>query len=209
THTRFTSEVGLIKILRAERVQDGAERLIFSAGPAALGEVQRRDRMLAEVAEELGAPLEKVVETVRRVLEDHDRLRREVEFLRTLSSRQKAEVLLREAEEIRGVKVIVHSENVDVDYLIRLGNELVERDSSMVSVLFAEEEGRVVSVVGRDAVGLGVDAGRLADVAAKVLGGGGGGEPHFGQGGGRAVEKMSEAMERVREFLKSSLVSGD
>ena len=208
THCRSTSEVGLIKILRTERVQDGVERLIFSAGPAALEEVQRRDRLLAAVAEELGAPLEKVVETVHRVLESHDRLRHEVESLRRLSSRQKAEELLRGVEEIGGAKVIVHSDNVDVDYLIQVGNELVERDPSMVSVLFAEGEGRVVSVVGRDAIDLGVDAGKLADVAAKVLGGGGGGKSHFGQGGGRAVEKVSEAMEHVREFLRSTLVDG-
>jgi len=205
THCRSTGEVGFIKILRTERVQDGVERLIFAAGPAALRATQERDRMLTEIAENLGVPLEKVVESVQRVLEDRDRLRREVESLKRLSSRQRAEELLVKAEEVEGVKLIVHAEDADVDYLIKMGNELAEMDPTTVSVLFATGSGRVVSIVGKSAINLGVHAGRLAAEAAKVLGGGGGGDPHFGQGGGKFIEKVPEAMEQVRKFLKSSL----
>ena len=209
THCRSTGEIGFIKILRTERVQDGVERLIFSAGPAALEAVQGRDRMLTEIAENLGVPLEKVAESVQKVLEDRDKLRREMESLMRLSSRQRAEELLGETEEIGGVRLIVHAENADVDYLIKIGNELAEMDPSTVSVLFAAGSGRVVSVVGRSAMALGVHAGRLATEAAKVLGGSGGGEPWFGQGGGRSTEKVPEAMECVRKFLRTSLVGGE
>jgi len=101
--------------------------------------------------------------------------------------------------------LIVHAEDADAEYLIKMGNELTEMDSSTVSILFAEGSGRIVSFVGRRAVDLGVHAGRLATEAARVLGGGGGGEPHFGQGGGRTVEKVPEAMNHVREYLRSFL----
>jgi len=207
THCRSTSEVGLIKILKTERVQDGVERLIFSAGPAALEEVQRRERALAEIAEAVGAPLEETVEAVHRTLETLEGLRREVTALRRLSSRQRAEELLRGAVEVQGVKVIIRSEKAEADYLIELGNEVVKRDPSAILVLFSEE-GRVVSFVGERARALGIHAGRLAAEAAGVLGGGGGGEPHFGQGGGREIKKVPEAMEHVRDFLRALLASG-
>jgi alanyl-tRNA synthetase len=205
THCRSTSEIGFIKILRTERVQDGVERLIFSAGPAALEAVQGRDRMLTEIAENLEVPLDKAVESVQRVLEERDRLRREVESLRRLSSRQRAEELLAEAEEIRGVKLIVRTEDADVDYLIKMGNEIEEMNPSTISVLFAERSGRVVSIVGRGVMELGVQAGELASEAAKVLGGGGGGDRHFGQGGGRDTAKIPEAKDRIYELLRSYL----
>jgi alanyl-tRNA synthetase len=208
THCRSTSQIGLIKILKNERVQDGVERLIFASGPAALEAVQERDKMLSEVAEDLGVPLERVVESIQKTLEDRDKMRRELESLRRVSSKQRAEELLGRAEEIGGIKLILHADDADADYLIKLGNELAEMDPSTVSVLFATGSGRVISVVGRSAVTSGVHAGKLATEAAKVLGGSGGGEPHFGQGGGRSIEKVQDAMECVRKFLKTSLTGG-
>jgi len=69
THLANTSEAGLIRIVNTERVQDGVERLVYAVGPHALAEVQRREAILADTAELLGAPMEKVKESVANNLE--------------------------------------------------------------------------------------------------------------------------------------------
>ncbi|GAG14038.1 unnamed protein product, partial [marine sediment metagenome] len=97
THLANTSEAGLIKIVNTERVQDGIERLIYAVGPYALKEVQRRERSLMEVAEALGAPIDKVVESIHNTVENARGMRKQLEALQQAASMQTAEALLAEA----------------------------------------------------------------------------------------------------------------
>jgi alanyl-tRNA synthetase len=204
THCRSTSEVGFIKILRTERVQDGVERIIFAAGPAGLEEVQRREKTLFEVAETLGTPLEKVVESLSKVLADRNNLRHEIDSRGKLSAEKTGKELLMKAEDIGGVKVIVYSDSTNVDFLIELANYIAQSDPSSVSVFFNERDGRVVAMVGEEAVTK-IHAGALADTASKFLGGRGGGSPSFGQGGGKESQKIPEAVEHMRGHIKRLL----
>lgn len=205
THLRSTSEVGLVKIVGTERVQDGVERLIFATGPYALAEVQRRERALLDVAEVLGAPLEKVRAAARNTVETVKRLRHELEDLRLAASRQRAESLLAAASEVDGVKLVIYSDRVSADFLIEVGNALAQLDENVVAVMFSEAEVRVVVKAGAAAVARGVHAGRLASQVAKAIGGGGGGDPHFGQGGGGSSEKFRKASERVRALVEAQI----
>ena len=60
THCSNTAEVGMIKVLRVERIQDGVVRLIFAAGPKSLEEINRR-------LEEMQAKVEKLSEEESRL----------------------------------------------------------------------------------------------------------------------------------------------
>ncbi|TDA31222.1 MAG: alanine--tRNA ligase, partial [Hadesarchaea archaeon] len=54
THCRSTGEIGMLKILRTERIQDGVERLEFVAGKAAVEEARRREEERERLASLLG-----------------------------------------------------------------------------------------------------------------------------------------------------------
>src|SRR3990172_5736708 len=60
THLKSTGEIGFIKIVYTERIQDGVERLVYSVGLEALKAVQRQELMLWRVSETLNAPVEKL-----------------------------------------------------------------------------------------------------------------------------------------------------
>jgi len=205
THVRNTHEVGIIKIVATERVQDGVERLIYSVGPYGLREIQHREELLLRASETLGAPMEKLPEAVANTLENVRRLRKELNALMREASTARAERLLREGEEIEGLKLIIESERTPLDYLIEVGNALAEREPNIVAILLSEIDGRFIVKAGDEAVERGVHAGKLARALAKVIGGGGGGKPHFAQGGGGEPSKLEEAKEAIRETLRSQL----
>ena len=48
THLDNTREIGMIKLLRSERIQDGVERLEFSVGLAAVQQAQAKDKLLTD-----------------------------------------------------------------------------------------------------------------------------------------------------------------
>ncbi|MFW6153035.1 MAG: alanine--tRNA ligase, partial [Halobacteriota archaeon] len=69
THVKRTGDIGLISIDRTERVQDGVERLVFSAGSAAIERMQRREDRLVRAAEILDVTPDEVPETAERFFE--------------------------------------------------------------------------------------------------------------------------------------------
>ncbi len=205
THLANTSEAGLIKIVATERVQDGIERLIYAVGPHALAEVQRREAILLETAELLGSPVSKVTETTANSLDTMKALRREVEQLRAESSMNIAEDLLEGAEPLDGDgKLIVEQVDKGAEMLIEVGNALKQKTDHLVAVLHSGIEPRVVVISSGTAITRGYDAGKLAKEVTNVIGGGGGGKPHLGQGGGSDLEKFKTKKDEIREVVKSS-----
>jgi len=205
THLANTSEAGLIKIVNTERVQDGIERLIYAVGPYALKEVQRRERSLMEVAEALGAPIDKVVESIHNTVENTRGMRKQLEALQQAASMQTAEALLAEAVDVGGVRLIVHQDQVDPEFLIEVGNALEELDGDVVAVMLSAPQGRFLVKAGEGAISKGVHAGKLTTKVAEVIGGQGGGQSYFGQGGGGDPEKFKKADKAIKKALKSQL----
>jgi alanyl-tRNA synthetase len=205
THLSNTSEAGLIKIVNTERVQDGVERLIYAVGPHALAEVQRRERSLMEAAELLGTTYHQVGTSTATLIDQDKELKKQLETLQLAASRQTAQRLIEEAEDVDGITLVVHSDKTDPDFLIEVGNALAENDEGVVALLFSEDEGRLVVKVGEVAISKGVHAGRLTSKVSEMIGGQGGGQPHFGQGGGGDPEKFRGSREVIRETLRDQL----
>ena len=79
THCTKTGEVGPIKILRTERIQDGIVRIEYSAGEAAVLAVQAQEELIKVAAATLKVPPEKLPHTVERFFEEWKQLKKENE----------------------------------------------------------------------------------------------------------------------------------
>jgi alanyl-tRNA synthetase len=210
THVSNTAQIGLIKVIHTERVQDGVERLVFSVGLPALESLQESDRLLWKLSEVLNAPREKIVRTAKRLVKgwkenrkEKERLIKEVANLKA-STRQEVEVV----KPIEGVKFSEREvESANVDLMIQTANEVVKRDLTRVAVFYGVKDEAVNFVVmaGKDAVNRGVNAGKIAQGMASVVGGGGGGRPDFAQGGGTEPDKMSKALQRAEETIEKQV----
>ncbi|MCW4019637.1 MAG: DHHA1 domain-containing protein, partial [Candidatus Bathyarchaeota archaeon] len=207
THLKNTGEIGFIKIVHTERIQDGVERIIFSAGLPALETVQERERLLWKVSGVLNAPSEKLEKTVERLVRELKELRREKDRLIEEIADLVAKEFMATAKKIGALRVVARKvEEVDVDRLIKIARELVEREGTMVVVLCGvNRTARLVVMAGKEATKLGVDAAEIARGVASVLGGGGSGRSDFAQGGGTLVEKASDALRKVEEIITKQL----
>jgi alanyl-tRNA synthetase len=70
THCSSTGELGVVKILSTERIQDGIVRLNFVAGESAIGHIQKMDDAIEAVSLLTGSSLDTVVKTVEKNLEE-------------------------------------------------------------------------------------------------------------------------------------------
>jgi len=207
THLKNTGEIGLIKIVHTERIQDGVERIVFSAGLPALKAVQESERTLWKVSEELDVPLEKVEKTTERLVTEWKEARRERErLLKQIASFTAAEYLAT-AKKVRELKVVIRAvEEVAVDHLIKIASEMVKTEPKTVVVLCAvDETARIAVMAGKEAMKCGINAREIADETASVLGGGGSGRPDFAQGGGTLTGKVPEALQKAEEAITKQL----
>jgi len=210
THVKNTGEIGLIKILHTERIQDGVERIIFSAGTQAVKAIQKEEALLARVAEKLSAPQEKLEATVERMLSEWKEARRERErLLKEIAEKEsKPAHALMSSQAIGEVKYATREfEPLDIDRMIKTASELVKKDPYLVATFYGKDEtrARIVVMAGKEVTNKGVDAREIANAAALVLGGGGSGRPDFAQGGGTQTNKLAQALEAAEKAIRKQL----
>ncbi|MGQ9507366.1 MAG: alanine--tRNA ligase [Candidatus Bathycorpusculaceae bacterium] len=213
THLKTTSEIGFIKIIHTERIQDGVERLVYSVGIPALKTVQEKERLLWKLSEILNAPIEKLDKTAEKLVKEYkETLAERKRLIRELAERESASLGAKPAEkikEISGVKVVIRDfrDAIDVDRMVQTANETIKKDNAAVTIFYGNDEknARIMVMVGKTAIEKGVDANEIVKEAAAIIGGGGGGKPNFAQGGGTKIEKLREAVKKAEETLKKQL----
>jgi alanyl-tRNA synthetase len=209
THCKSTGEVGLIKIIRTERIQDGVERIIFSAGDAAVKAVQETEAKVLKVSELLEVQTDKVENTVEHMVSEWKELRRDKEHLSDGLAQFIAEKYLKKAEKIGKIKLVsgtMGAQEADVDLLIKVASKLVQLDNRSVAVLInVDRNAQVVVMVGEEAQKLGIDAREITRVAAAELGGGGSGKIDFAQGGGTKVTNVTKAIEKAKIVVRKKV----
>jgi alanyl-tRNA synthetase len=207
THVKNTGEIGLIKVLKNERVQDGVERLIFAAGSAALKAIQDRQAILERSAAALDAPLEKVDEYAKSISEEKDRLTKRLQDVREQLAAVESKDLLLHAEKVGKIKLATALKRVgEEEDVVALSNQVVEADSSAVLVVaLVKESVRIFVAAGKNAIKAGMHAGKVAGELAKLVGGGGGGKEYFGQGGGTKLDKAEAVLTSAKKVVQSHL----
>jgi len=214
THLKTTGEIGFIKIIHSERVQDGVERLVYSVGLSALKAVQQNEKLLWKLSEILNSPVEKLDKTAEKLVKELKEAKAEKrKLVKELAKRESigvgAKAEMEAVSEIKGVKIVKRDfqEDIDVDRMVQTANEIIKRDNATVAIFYGTDgkSARIMVMAGEKAVGRGVNANEIVREAAAILGGGGGGKPNFAQGGGTQTEKLAEAVERAEKLVEKQL----
>jgi alanyl-tRNA synthetase len=214
THLNSTGEIGFVKIVYTERVQDGVERLAYAVGLQALKAVQQQERLLWKVSETLNAPLEKLDKTAEKLVKELKEANAERrKLVKELAAKES--VVFEEAKtakasrEIGGIKLVKRDfrEMIDVNRMVQTANEIIKRDEATVALFYGSDgkTARILAMAGKKAVEKGVNASEIVRVASPLIDGGGGGKPNFAQGGGTRPEKLQEAIKKAEETIKQQL----
>jgi alanyl-tRNA synthetase len=215
THLKSTGEVGFIKIIHSERVQDGVERLEYSVGIEGVKAVQKSEKLLMRLSETLNAPLEKLDQTAERIVKElkeaNVEKRKLVKELATRESNRTEKTEACQAEEVNGIRIIFRDfkESIDVGRMIQTATEIIKKDEATVTIFYGanQESARIMAMAGKTALDKGANSGSIVKEAAATIGGSGGGRPNFAQGGGTQVKNLSKAVEKALEILKRQLKS--
>jgi alanyl-tRNA synthetase len=194
THVKKTGDIELIKITKTKRIQDGVVRVEFVSGPTAYEYVKQQKVDSAKQAED---------DIAKQQLE---KTREE----NKAKSREKIPVLLEkvlagESGELDGITVsnkICFNANSDYDdyFHQNFGKKLTAKDekSAYCGIFTAGPTIRIMVFAGADS---GVNAGSIAKEISTILGGSGGGDAKFAQGGGKDTSKKEQAIAKAKSMI--------
>ncbi|HEY6283818.1 MAG TPA: alanine--tRNA ligase-related protein, partial [Nitrososphaerales archaeon] len=196
THTRRTGEVGLIKVTKAERVQDGVERLEFVAGEAAIEYMHKMDSELQELSSVLGTQRENLPKVAKTILGELEAARSREKSLGQTIVEMSSSGISAQAKSLGQAKLYVSKNpTIGEDQIIAQGQKSVAAEPSLIYIaLFPSgKSARIICFVGSTARQAGFSAAEIVRKLAPILGGSGGGSPTFAQGGGPLTDKIDEA----------------
>ncbi|MFA7694094.1 MAG: alanine--tRNA ligase [Methanoregula sp.] len=198
THCQSTGEIGMIKILRVEHIQDGIERIEFAAGTAAVYYVQHLEQITASSAETLSVQLENLPPTVTRFFTEWKDQKKEIERM----SQRLVDLEIRtiRSETMGGISVVVKRIDLGQRELSTIATAISQK-GGVALLASAGETARVVLASGDKRV----DAGEIIGQVCSLLGGKGGGKLSMAQGGGPDVEKLDFALNVGRERIIAAL----
>ena len=196
THVKKTGDLGLIKITKAERIQDGVVRMEFVSGDTAIKYTQDQDRKISQIVKSLGSSKEKILESFEHAMSDADVSKKKLKQLIKRVSMSTAQRAISDARDLGKVKIFaIVDEELDEEFHISVGEQAIKLDSNMIYCALILKSGgiRIVAFAGSEATKI-KKAGDLVRDISKVLGGSGGGSDSFGQGGGKDISKLKDAL---------------
>ncbi len=204
THAYRTGEVGLIAVRHWERAK-GLTRIEFVAGGRALADYRRANKTARTVAGLFSSGRDDAAKLAAHMLEENKELHRKVRALEEIAARVEAEELLsdtfKSSSEDEGQDRVIAKifDNRDAESLRRLAHSLIAH-SHVVALLGSRdyEAARLVFARSEDASG---DMNQLMREACVLVDGRGGGKPDMAQGGGKNIEKLTEAVDAAAKSL--------
>jgi len=204
THVKQTDEIKLIKITRTKRIQDGVVRIEFVSGDTALGYVMRHDADLIKKSSELKDKTELKEKRQEQKLELREKFPLLVENIiqSEIGSTIVDEIVVDITESGKPNFCCTDSDQYDEFFHIGLGEKLIEKDPWMVYCGIFEDGDKIRAIIySGDQAANDKKAGDIAKIVSEILGGAGGGNQRFAQGGGKDKSKKNDAIEKAKTMV--------
>jgi alanyl-tRNA synthetase len=211
THARATGQLGGFRILGESSVAAGVRRIEAVCGWAAYDVMQRERQWLRSLAQKFSAPAEELVQRVDHLVAQNRKLEKALKEQAAAAHRDAAAGLLDAVQQVGAVPLLAAViPDAGVDGLREVLDAIRPKLASGVIVLGGAAEGKAafVASVSADWVERGVHAGKLIGQVAKLAGGGGGGQPHKAQAGGKQPDQVPAAIAAVPDMVAALGVAG-
>jgi len=208
-HVKRTGEVGLIKILKCSKIQDGVIRLEFTCGLSSLKHVQRKEKLMKEVTRILNTQEEHIVKSIEKLKGEIERAKLDY---RQLWKKYIQEIVLKNITLnpiiCDHIKIFVAKFNeLTKQQMIEIGGEILKLEKESIAIILNMNTDLInyVVMMNDDLTKKGLDASLIAERISRILEGKSGGEKTIAQGYGKRMEKINMIEEEVEKCIRGML----
>jgi alanyl-tRNA synthetase len=204
-HATSTGRIGFFKIISESSVAAGIRRIEAKTGKECEELLYQLEDTL-KVVKSFFNNAKDLQGVIQKYIEEHDSMKKEIEGFQAQAIERTAKKMVESARVVNGVKVVSGIAPMppaaakDLAFKIRAAVE-----GSLLCVIGSHENNKpqLTIMLSDDMVSdHGLNAGQMVREAAKLIQGGGGGQPHFAQAGGKNADGLSAAVDKVLELSK-------
>ena len=202
THVRATGEIGQFRILSEGAVSAGVRRIEAVAGLPAFDKARNDESLIRALAGRLNSPLAELEKKVETLLAHQKDLEKALKAAAQREAAGRAKDLLSRVETVNGIPALLANlGEADGDTLQGIA-DAVKTSFQGVIVLGGHSGGAVALIAAvTPQFTARVQAGKLIQAIAPIVGGKGGGKPDNARGGGKDASKIDEALAKARSLL--------
>lgn len=202
THVQATGQIGMIKILSESSTAAGIRRIEAISGKA----VEDSIYMMEDTVHELQGLFNNtpnLLTTVKKFIEENGNLKHEVDNFMKEKAHDLKQNVIANAIEKGGVKIMkLHmpiQPEIVKDIAFQIRGEVID-NMIFVAGTYAGDKPILTVMVSDNLVKEGLHAGKMIREAARLIKGGGGGQPHFATAGGKDIDGLPAAIDKVIEL---------
>lgn len=205
THVKNSQDIGVFVIESEESVASGIRRIVARTSIGAYELLKKRENMLNQARNILGAGSYTEVSTrLNTLLNEKAELKKNLDSLNSKLANSEANAINSEFVNKGEYEVLVkYLKDTNRNSIVNLVDKLKVSHPNSV-IVFIGEDGVTLPVVSsvNGAALKSFKAGDLVRSATTKLGGSGGGRPDFASGAGKDRSKVNEAIEEIKGLLK-------
>ena len=202
THTRATGEIGLFRIVGENAIAAGVRRIEAVAGLSALDAVRLDRSLVRTVASKINSPVQELETKIESLLAHQKELERQLKVAMQRNASNAASELIGRAQTVNGIPLITQNlGEADGDFLQAIADSLKGRFKGVIVLGgCANDAVTLIAAVTPDFTAK-VQAGKIIQTIAPIVGGKGGGRPDNARGGGKDATKLDEALAKAKTLL--------
>ncbi|MBQ8866213.1 MAG: alanine--tRNA ligase [Bacteroidaceae bacterium] len=204
THVSATGKIGMVKIISESSVAAGVRRIEAVTG----AKVEEMLDTIQDTMNDLRALFNNAPDlkaAIRKHIEENAGLKKQVEDFMKEKEAEVKNRLVAEAKEVGGMKVVKAVLAMPAEAVKNIAFQVRQAiPEHLLCVIGSINEGKpmLTVMISDDLVATGLKAGALVKEAARLIQGGGGGQPHFATAGGKNPEGILSAVDKVVELAQ-------
>jgi alanyl-tRNA synthetase len=204
THVKATGQIGYFKIILESAVAAGVRRIEAISGEKAEVYINQQDKLVHDLKNLLKNP-RNLSKSVEELLEENNRLKKELERNSIEKSAGLKQELVQKARSVKGINIISEKISLPNAELIKnLAYSLKDIVPNLFLVLAVEINGKpnlTVMITENLVKERNLDAGNIVRELAKEIGGSGGGQPFYATAGGKDITGLNRVVEKAESFI--------
>ena len=199
-HAHSTGKVGFFKITSESSVAAGIRRVEALTGKACEESLYMLEDTLGAI-KALFNNAKDLEGVVRKYIEEHDSMKKEIESFHAQAVERMKEKLLKEVRTVNGVslvRAVLPLEPASAkDLAFKLREAIPDNLLAVIGSVAHEKPSLTLMISDNLVKEHGLNAGQMVREAAKLMQGGGGGQPHYAQAGGKNPDGLNAAVDKV------------
>ncbi len=207
THTSSVGNIGLFRIAKESSIAAGVRRIEAVTGEEAEQLNRDNENLVIKISETVKATQHHVHDRIEKLLEENKTYLQELRDLKKHQMQSLVQGLIEQSEKAQEIPVVLAEVPVTAEELKMCMDLIGEKMKSGIVILGAvmPNKCQVMANVSDDLVKKGFSANELLKIMMPIVEGTGGGKQNSAQGGGKAPQKLGEALRVVRQHLMQEI----